>query len=98
MLNGIQIANPNFNSENEQVFCYLHENPNRIISAKEIDEKCLNTKARKSLKSIVQGLNFTGDIKKAFINVSEQGILFRNPIFKKDLDELGITELKFGKE
>ncbi|MDD5693117.1 MAG: hypothetical protein PHU86_01410 [Patescibacteria group bacterium] len=95
-INNFLLAKPNFNSENELVFNYLYNNPNRPVSIKEIEEKCLNSKVHKPLKSIVQNLGFGGELKKVFINVSNQGILFRNPIFRKDLDELNIKELKFG--
>lgn len=100
LLNNKLIANPNFNSENELVFDYLYKNPNKRITKNELEVNCLGKDQhfKKSLRSIIQGLGFKGEIKEMFFTVSEKGIIFRNPICKKDLEELNTTNLNLDAE
>jgi len=90
------IANPDFNSINEQIFTYIYNHPNRRISIDELEKECLKQRLGRTLNSVVQNLGFTGDIRKVFFNVSKQGIRFKNPIYRKDLEALNIKELKLG--
>ena len=97
LCNDIKLSKLNFDSENDNVFRYLFNNPNRKITKKEFKEKAKYT-VGKSFHKIVENFGFTGDLSKAFFNVSEQTIFFRNPLTKNDLKNLGITELKFNRK
>ena len=97
LCNDIKLAKLNFNSENDNVFNYLFNNPNRKITKKEFKEKA-GYAVGKSFHKIVENLGFTGDLRKAFFNVSEQAMFFRNPVTKNDLKNLGISKLKFNKK
>lgn len=94
IINNFLLANPDFDSENERVFTYIYKSPNKRISLKELQQ---NTgKLGKTLHKIVENLGFTGNIRKAFFDVSKTGIRFRNPVTKTDLDELGIKHIKLS--
>ena len=86
------IANPDFDSENEQVFFYLYKNPNILIKKGELMED-LKVSLTKELPKIVENLNFTKAFRKAFFDVSQDSIRFYNPVSEQRLKELGITEL-----
>lgn len=87
LMNNAQISKPDFNSENDLVFSFLYENPNRRIGIEEI-EKAVGGKLTKSLHKIVENLGFEGDTKEVFFSVSKNAIEFRNPITKRDLEEM----------
>lgn len=88
-INNFVLSHPNFNNENEIIFSYLYEHPNKRVTKQELEEKALNGKLKKSLNLIVQGLGFNGKIREVFFNVSEKGIIFNNPVYRKDIIELG---------
>lgn len=96
LMNNAQISKPDFNSENDRVFSFLYENPNRRISIEEI-EKAVQGKLTKSLHKIVENLGFEGDTKEVFFSVSKTAIEFRNPITKKDLEEMKKPLIKLVK-
>ncbi len=87
LMNNAQISKPDFNSENDLVFSFLYEHPNKRIGIGEI-EKAVGGKLTKSLHKIVENLGFEGDTKEVFFSVSKNAIEFRNPITKKDLEEM----------
>jgi len=91
-INNFLLAKPDFNRENEIVFSYVYSRPNQRISKLKI-EKESKTRLLKNLPKIVENLGFTGD-RKIFFDVSSEGILFRNPITKQKLEELGKKFLK----
>ena len=88
-----KLARPDINSENGEVFEYLYNNPNIFHSKTDI-EQTINMSINKSFHKIVENLGFTGDIRKAFFAVGKDRICFRNPITKKQLSELEITDLQ----
>lgn len=94
LLNGVQIAKPDFESENDIVFDYLYKHPNRKIELAEI-EKEIGQGMTKTLHKTVENLGFSGDLKTAFFQVSKTSIYFRNPVTKTDLGELNIRTIKF---
>lgn len=91
-VNGFFLAKPDFNRENEIVFTYLYARPNQRLSKLQI-EKDNGIRLAKTLPKIIENLGFTGD-RKIFFDVSSEGILFRNPLTRKDLDERGLKYLK----
>ena len=93
LVNNFLIAKPDFNRENEVVFTYIYNHPNERISKDKI-EKETGIKLTKTLPKILENLGFIGETRKSFFDVSSEGVLFRNPITKKDLDELGIKYLR----
>jgi len=95
LVNNFLLAKPDFFRENEVVFTYVYNNPNRRISLEEIKEKT-RYKITKSLPKILENLGFTGQLRKAFFDVSSKGIRLRNPVTKKDLKELGIKNLSLS--
>lgn len=94
-INNLLLSKPDFDSKNEIVFTYLYNNPNKRIDKKEI-EKETKEPINKRLHNIINELGFSGELKKAFFSISKTSIEFRNPIKRKDLQDLGINwvELK----
>lgn len=87
------IGKPDFDSENEVVFGYLYNNPDRTITLDELKEK-LKRDITKTLHKIVENLGFKGDIKNLFFNISKSSIKFKKQITQKDLDELGLKRIR----
>ena len=96
LMNNAQIGKPDFNSENDLVFGYLYKHPNESFTKEQI-EKAVGVKLNKSLHKIVENLGFEGDTKEVFISVSKNAIQFRNPITKKDLEEMKKPAIKLIK-
>lgn len=96
LMNNAQISKPDFNSENDLVFSFLYEHPNKRITREEL-EKAIGEKLTKSLHKIVENLGFEGDTKEVFFSVSKNAIEFRNPITKKDLEEMKKPLIKLVK-
>ena len=96
LMNNAQIGRPDFNSENDIVFSFLYENPNRRIGVDEI-EKAVGGKLTKSLHKIVENLGFEGDTKEVFFSVSKNAIEFRNQITKKGIEEMKKPLIKLVK-
>ncbi len=93
VVNGFQLAKPDFESENEQFFAYAYKNAYRRIPIKEIEEN-YKTKFKKSPHRILADLGFTGSFAKAFFSISRKGVLFRKKVTLKSLREVGIERLK----
>lgn len=96
LMNNAQISKPDFNSENDLVFSFLYEHPNKRVTREEL-EKAVGGKLTKSLHKIVENLGFEGDTKEVFFSVSKNAIEFRNPITKKDLEEMKKPLIKLVK-
>lgn len=96
LMNNAQIGRPDFNSENDLVFSFLYEHPNKRVTRTEL-EKAISGKLTKSLHKIIENLGFEGDTKEVFFSVSKNAIEFRNPITKKDLEEMGKPLIKLIK-
>ena len=101
-LNGILIAKPDFESENDRFFSFVYANANRVISRQEI-EKGTKSVLGKTNSDILKDLGFKGTLRKIFFaGASRDKVLFRNPITKQyaskhDLPPINITELKGNK-
>jgi len=93
----VVLAKPNLNSENTDIFSYLVKNPNKKVTKKEIEQH-LGHSIGKDLHKIVENWGFTGDLRKAFFNVSKDVILFRNPLTRADLAGLSIPLLRIAKK
>lgn len=86
------IAQPDFNSENDNFFEYVYNNPNKKIDLQELFEK-IGTK--KKVSNILSDLKFTGDLKRIFFPASSKtAIMFINPVRKKYLKENGLKPIK----
>ena len=97
VLNGfLQLANPNLNGVNDLVFSYLFQNPGKSVTKKQL-EKIIDKKITKTLHKIIENLGFKGDLAKAFFSVSKNDILFRNPITRDELNEMGLGFLKVNR-
>lgn len=82
-VNGLLLAKPDFNSENEICFGYLFDNPNRPVGIMELKEKN-GGKLKKRLAHIVRDLGFVGSIKDVFFPViTKDKLIFINPISKQ---------------
>lgn len=88
-----RLAKPDFDSENEIVFGFLYEHPNKKYTKEEIELE-VKRKITKSIHKIVENLGFRGDLKKVFIDATKTAICFRNPITKADLEKLGVTQIR----
>lgn len=93
----ILISRPDFDSENERIFTYVYENPNRRISKTEIEDH-YREPITKSLNKVVENLGFTGDLRKVFFDVSKNSIRFKNPVTKQELEQFGITSLEITRK
>lgn len=91
------LAKPDLMSENDTVFNYVYEHPNKILTTAEIENATKHT-IKKKLSQIIKDLGFTEELRKLFFNVSNKGILFRNPISENQFKELNIDELKLKKQ
>ena len=83
-LNKKLLTKLHLNSENEAVISFLIKNPNKIHTKKEIETEIGRT-IGKDFHKIVDNLKFSKDQKKLFFRTSKDGIIFNNPIRKKDL-------------
>ena len=96
VLNGVfQIAKPNLNSTNDLVFSHLYANPGKTFSRQQLEE-ATGEKFTKTLHKIVENLGFKGDLAKAFFTTSKNDIVFRNPISRDELNEMGLGNIKLN--
>ncbi len=83
-LNGnVIIATPQADGENYKVFKYLFENPNKKFTSLEL-KNSLGLTEPKPLHKIVENLNFKGELKKRFFQVTKDTIIFQNRTIPKD--------------
>ncbi|MFC1971190.1 hypothetical protein ACFLV0_04595 [Chloroflexota bacterium] len=90
--NAYQIAKPDFDRENEQIFNYLYNHPNKKFT-KENLERELGTTLVKTLHKIVENLGFSGPLRTAFFNVSQDSIEFKSPVKSEDLLPSAVNKL-----
>lgn len=88
-----QLAQPQFNGENDLVFSYLIENPNKTYTKKQLEQE-LKIKITKHLHKIVENLGFKGDLAKVLFSTSKTSITFRNPVTQADLEQMGISKIR----
>lgn len=82
MLNGILVANPHFESENEVFFDYVFNRPFERIKIADLERDTKHT-ITKPISNILADLRFTGSLKAIFFpNASSKAVEFRNPITK----------------
>ena len=92
----LQLAQPIFNRENDQVFSFLMQNSNKSFSKKQLEDQ-LKIKISKPLHKIVENLGFKGDLAKAFFSVSKNDIRFKNPVTQAEIEEMGIGKIRLNK-
>lgn len=98
-LNNILIHRPDFDRINERCFDYIYKHPNEIISKSKLEE-VNDEKITKELKDIVRELGFDTNLTKLFFSgLSNQKLIFTNPItkqfsFKHDLPELDLRKIR----
>ena len=96
VLNGLfLLSKSNFTSENEKVFSYLYQNPNKIISREEL-EVAIGSSVEKKFHKIIENLGFNPDLKKCFFDVGKNSIMFRNPVKGNYLKSIGIEYIRFS--
>jgi hypothetical protein len=96
MLNGVfQLARPTLNGTNDLVFNHLYQNPGKSFSKHQLEE-ATGQKISKTLHKIVENLGFKGDLAKAFFSVSKNNIVFRNPITRDELNDMGLGSIKLS--
>ena len=74
-----KIAAPAFQSQTYQVFQLLYDNPEHIFTTTELQKRTA-IKALKTLHKFPENLNFRGNLKKLFFEVSQQAIRFRREV------------------
>lgn len=90
LLNDIIIlATPIFNRTNDLVFKYLFDNPNKLITKNELEREARKETISKSMHDIVRELGFEKEIRTIFFKATKTTIIFRNPITKQHLIDLG---------
>ena len=95
LINDFLLTKLDFDRENDLVFDYLYQNPNKTISTTELEKPLGGTPLKKPLHKIVENLGFTRELKKVFFNISKDSIRFRNPIRKSELQDMKIDWLRF---
>lgn len=78
------IITPKYDSQQEKLIRYLYKRPNRDVSLGELKKK-VGLNAGANLSKIVARLNFTGEDRKLFFNVSKNTIRLTNPIRRKHI-------------
>lgn len=86
----LRLAKTQYNSENDNIFEYLYEHPNKEFTKKELEEQ-IGQEINKSFFKIVENLGFKGKIRELFFKVSKDAIYFRNPITIADFEALHIN-------
>jgi hypothetical protein len=94
--NMFQLAQPTFNGENDQVFSFLIQNPNKSFTKKQLEET-LNIKITKPFHKIVENLGFKGDLVRIFFSISKNNISFNNPVSQEHLEQMGIGKIRLNK-
>jgi hypothetical protein len=74
-----KIATPHLDSQTDRVFKVLHANPGQTFSGSQL-RQATGLSALKSLHKIPENLNFRGNLKKLFFDVSKHGIRFRREV------------------
>ena len=78
LLNGkIEIAQPDFNSENEQVFSYLYEYCNQEIRISDLKKKF---GMKKTIDKVLANLGFTKGLRSTFFDINKTTIKFKSPV------------------
>jgi hypothetical protein len=101
LLNDIIIlSKPNYRSTNDLVFRYLYSSPNTIITKSELGRELSIKRFTKSLHEIVRELGFEKELRTIFFKATKTTIIFRNPITKQHLIDLGHPKfrIKIGDE
>lgn len=89
MLNGILVLKKlQFDKENERVFKYLLDNPNKNLSKKEI-ETGIGHSLGKDFHRYIEQFGFKGPLKILFFEVSNKTIKFKNPVKEDDFQKSG---------
>jgi hypothetical protein len=80
------LAKPNFDGANDNFFAHVFENPAKRFTLKDLSANgvLLNNK---SLHKVVDELGFKGKLKKLFFNLTQDVVVFNNPVTRKDLLE-----------
>lgn len=78
LLNGkIEIAQPDFNSENDLVFKYLYDHPEIEINLSELKAK---THMSKSIDKVLANLGFVKGLRSAFFDINKKTIKFKKRV------------------
>jgi len=84
------ISRPHFTSEISTFFGYIHANPNREITLREVEET-QKIKLKKGMDDILRDLGFRGELARIFFKkMTNNAVHFTNPVRHCDLEELNI--------
>lgn len=89
------LSRPDSFGENEVLFEFLYNNPNKPFSKADI-EKEIKQKISKDFSKILENLNFKKDLLKIFFKVSKGKIMFKNPVPVEEVKALGIDFAKIS--
>lgn len=89
-VNGHWISRPHFTSNIGDFFAYIHNNPNRTITAVEVEEQT-KIKLQKGMDDILRDLGFRGSLAKVFFKeMTNSQVYFVNPVSHGYLQSLNI--------
>jgi hypothetical protein len=89
------LAKPTINGQNYRIIRYLIANPNRFISAEDIEAKALDGKSLdKRLTDFAAQMNMNKDLGKLFFDTGKDGIRLNNPVTQERMAEKGITRIR----
>jgi len=92
-VNNKAIARPRLNNENDNVFAYIYDNPNKSLKVDGNDKLDGKVEVLKSLDDVVKNLQFFGEARRLFFpKVGNKEIEFRNPITLGELKNRGFDE------
>ena len=80
----VGLAKPRLGSVNDRAFTFLCRNSGRLWTRDEL-AAATGIRSLTSLHKIVENLGFTGDLRRAFFEVSKQAILLRRTLTEDDL-------------
>lgn len=92
-----KLSKPNLGTENDLFFLYVFNNPDKIITAEEIQEN-YNTAIGKKFGNTLNDLGFRGAIRKLFFITNKNTVIFRNFIPKNRLSDFGVDENELKKQ
>lgn len=92
------ITKPDYDSENHNFFEYVSKRPKQVIRIKEMEESIKKT-LKKSPGGIIRDLfqdrkGFHQLEKMFFPNSSKEAVEFRNIVYQRDIENMGINEKK----
>ena len=91
------LSRPHFTKEISSFIEYIITNPNKDITSDEIRD-VVKIELKKGMDDVLRDIGFRGDLAKIFFRKMTNSVVhFVNPVYKKDLREMGIDQFNIYK-